>query len=108
MELRPVAVGILNASIAGCVCSFVLLILKFVARYRSKSPFGFDDVLVATSWMITIPLSVAFYERELIQIKGTCKTQILTFVFETEGRHGLGYTQDELPDYGTYLTQRKW
>lgn len=65
-ELRPIAVQTLQTAIAGSACSFVVLLLKFFSRYRSKSDFGPDDALVALAWLITIPLAVSFYIRELL------------------------------------------
>ncbi|KAL1635933.1 hypothetical protein SLS58_010038 [Diplodia intermedia] len=85
-ELRPIAVQTIAASIAGCACSFTVLMLKFLSRYRSKSAFGLDDVLVATAWMITIPLAVSFY---------------------IQGKNGMAYSMNEIP-LAVYLTGRQW
>lgn len=63
-ELRPIAVQTIEAAIAGSACSFVVLLLKFFSRYRSKSDFGTDDALVALAWAITVPFAVSFYIRE--------------------------------------------
>ncbi|KKY17657.1 putative integral membrane protein [Diplodia seriata] len=85
-ELRPIAVQTIAAGIAGCVCSFTVLMLKFLSRYRSKSAFGLDDVLVAVAWTITIPLTVSFY---------------------IQGKNGMAYSMNEIP-LDVYLTGRQW
>ncbi|KAH7045313.1 hypothetical protein B0J12DRAFT_670212 [Macrophomina phaseolina] len=84
--LRPIAVQTIEAAVAGSACSFVVLLLKFFSRYRSKSDFGADDALVALAWAITVPFAVSFY---------------------IQGRNGMGYSVSELP-LSVYLTGRQW
>ncbi|OJD40269.1 uncharacterized protein BKCO1_1000614 [Diplodia corticola] len=84
-ELRPIAVQTIATGVAGCVCSFTVLGLKFISRYH-KSIFGVDDALVAIAWLITIPLTVSFY---------------------IQGKNGMAYSQDEIP-LDVYLLGRQW
>ncbi|KAF4306431.1 Barwin-related endoglucanase [Botryosphaeria dothidea] len=85
-ELRPIAVQTIEAAIAGSACSFVVLLLKFFSRYRSKSDFGTDDALVALAWAITVPFAVSFY---------------------IQGKNGMGYAMGEIP-LSVFLTGRQW